>query len=202
MDTGKRKPIPAPTRKAVLLEAGYRCSNPTCHVPLLHTHHIDYVQNGGSDTEDNLIALCPNCHAMVHKNVIPEEAVRTWKTMLVAANSAWTKETLNSLLFLDTPLAESLYLTGDGLVRFSDLIVSGLADAEHVPWVGDEGVSVTIELPNAMPMLIPGSDMAKMAYKVTLTNRGKALVKAWKEGDLKNLLISVSQEPETDEEDS
>ena len=149
-----------------------------------------------------MIALCPNCHAMVHKNVIPEEAVRTWKTMLVAANSAWTKETLNSLLFLDTPLAESLYLTGDGLVRFSDLIVSGLADAEHVPWVGDEGVSVTIELPNAMPMLIPGSDMAKMAYKVTLTNRGKALVKAWKEGDLKNLLISVSQEPETDEEDS
>jgi len=185
-----RKAIPAEIRRAVLLEAGYSCANPTCHVPLLHAHHIDYVQNGGGDTEDNLIPLCPNCHSMVHNNVIPTEAVKTWKTMLVAANHAWTKETLNNLLFLDTELAESLYLTGDGVVRFSDLIVSSLAEAEHVAWVGDTSMVFTCTI--NIPMATPASEMTKLAYKVKLTTKGKALVDAWKKGDLKDLVKAMS----------
>ncbi|MDD4239586.1 MAG: HNH endonuclease signature motif containing protein [Desulfotomaculaceae bacterium] len=192
--------MPTATRRAVLLEAGYSCSNPTCHVPLLHAHHIDYVQNGGGNGEDNLIALCPNCHAMVHNKTIPVYAVRTWKTMLIAANHAWTKETLNNLLFLDTDLAESLYLTGDGVVRFSDLIVSGLAEAEHVSWVGDASCVFTVEL--SCPTAFPASEMTKSAYKMKLTARGKALVQAWKKGDLKNLQNAILQEKETTEEGS
>lgn len=195
-----RQAIPTATRRAVLLEAGDSCSNPTCHVPLLHAHHIDYVQTGGGNGEDNLIALCPNCHAMVHNKTIPVDAVRTWKTMLIAANHAWTKETLNNLLFRDTVLAESLYLTGDGVVRFSDLIVSGLAEAEHVTWVGDASCVFTFELP--YPQAFPASEMTKSAYKMKLTDRGRALVQAWKQGDLKNLQNAVSQENETTEEDS
>lgn len=201
MNATARQAIPIAVKKAVLLEAGYSCSNPTCHVPLLHAHHIDYVQNGGGSGEDNLIALCPNCHAMVHNGTIPDEAVRTWKTMLVAANHAWTKETLNNLLFLDTALASSLYLTGDGVVRFSDLIVSGLAEAEHVSWVGDTSNIFTISVPaQTVFPAIPASEMTKLAYKVKLTNKGKALVHAWKKGDLKNLLNAVSQGDETNEE--
>ena len=196
----QRQALPIATRSAVLLEAGYSCSNPTCHVPLLHAHHIDYVQNGGGDGDDNLIAFCPNCHAMVHNKTIPVDAVRTWKTMLIAANHAWTKETLNNLLFLDTDLAESLYLTGDGVVRFSDLIVSGLAEAEHVSWVGDASCVHTVVL--SYPTAFLASEMTKSAYKMKLTTRGKALVQAWKQGDLKNLQNAVSQEKETTEEDS
>ena len=145
MSRSPRKAISEATKRAVLLEVGYSCSHPTCHVPLLHAHHIEYVQNGGADVSENLIALCPNRHAMVHNKAIPLEAVQTWKTMLVEANHAWTKETLNNLLFLDTSLTESLYLTGDGIVRFSDLIVSGLAEAEHVSSVGDTSYVFTIK---------------------------------------------------------
>lgn len=34
--------------------------------PYLETHHIIWLSRGGSDTIDNTIALCPNCHARMH----------------------------------------------------------------------------------------------------------------------------------------
>lgn len=32
----------------------------------LHSHHIEYLSEGGKDIIDNCIAICPNCHAKVH----------------------------------------------------------------------------------------------------------------------------------------
>ena len=34
--------------------------------PYLEVHHIDYLANNGSDTIDNVAALCPNCHRKMH----------------------------------------------------------------------------------------------------------------------------------------
>lgn len=34
--------------------------------PYLHVHHIYELSDGGSDTPDTVIALCPNCHYRVH----------------------------------------------------------------------------------------------------------------------------------------
>lgn len=34
--------------------------------PFLHVHHIEFLADGGDDTIENSIALCPNCHAKVH----------------------------------------------------------------------------------------------------------------------------------------
>tara|TARA_R110002153_G_scaffold169494_2_gene322349 strand:- start:605 stop:1423 length:819 start_codon:yes stop_codon:yes gene_type:complete len=34
--------------------------------PYLEVHHIDYLANNGSDTVDNVAALCPNCHRKMH----------------------------------------------------------------------------------------------------------------------------------------
>ena len=35
--------------------------------PYLETHHIVWLSEGGEDTIDNTVALCPNCHARMHK---------------------------------------------------------------------------------------------------------------------------------------
>lgn len=35
-------------------------------IPFLECHHIDWISNGGSDTIDNTVALCPNCHRRMH----------------------------------------------------------------------------------------------------------------------------------------
>lgn len=34
--------------------------------PYLECHHVKYLSNGGSDTIDNAVALCPNCHRRIH----------------------------------------------------------------------------------------------------------------------------------------
>lgn len=34
--------------------------------PYLEVHHIDYLANGGSDTIENVAAICPNCHRKMH----------------------------------------------------------------------------------------------------------------------------------------
>ncbi|MFC6770744.1 HNH endonuclease [Halorubrum pallidum] len=34
--------------------------------PYLHAHHVHELSDGGSDTVDTVIALCPNCHYRVH----------------------------------------------------------------------------------------------------------------------------------------
>ncbi|MFC6754146.1 HNH endonuclease, partial [Halorubrum tibetense] len=34
--------------------------------PYLHAHHVQELGDGGSDTPETVIALCPNCHYRVH----------------------------------------------------------------------------------------------------------------------------------------
>ena len=34
--------------------------------PYLHAHHVHELSDGGSDTPESVIALCPNCHYRVH----------------------------------------------------------------------------------------------------------------------------------------
>jgi DNA-directed RNA polymerase subunit M/transcription elongation factor TFIIS len=34
--------------------------------PYLHAHHIHELSDGGSDTPDTVVALCPNCHYRIH----------------------------------------------------------------------------------------------------------------------------------------
>lgn len=34
--------------------------------PYLETHHIKWLSEGGSDTIDNTVAVCPNCHKKLH----------------------------------------------------------------------------------------------------------------------------------------
>lgn len=34
--------------------------------PFLEVHHIEWLANGGPDTVDNVVALCPNCHRKMH----------------------------------------------------------------------------------------------------------------------------------------
>lgn len=36
-------------------------------VPFLEVHHIQWLANGGPDTVDNVVALCPNCHRKMHR---------------------------------------------------------------------------------------------------------------------------------------
>lgn len=36
----------------------------------VHHHHVVFRSQGGADTPENLITLCPHCHARVHDGVL------------------------------------------------------------------------------------------------------------------------------------
>jgi hypothetical protein len=161
--------------------AGYKCANPTCrHILTLELHHIVWVKAGGKNDPDNLLALCPNCHALHTKGHLPETAIRTWKQLLVSLNST-NRVTADLLLVLfheeqrvdaledhpDIPLNLKMpfRFTGDGLPALSGLVTAGLL-----------GISKRFAGTNAL-----GSSMP--SFEVRLTTKGKHFVEAWLEGD-------------------
>jgi 5-methylcytosine-specific restriction endonuclease McrA len=57
--------IPTATRRAVYRREGYACA--LCERPdVIHIHHVRPRSLGGTNDMDNLIALCPVCHAIAH----------------------------------------------------------------------------------------------------------------------------------------
>ena len=37
------------------------------------THHKKWLSNGGEDTTENTVALCPNCHRKMHALNLPQD---------------------------------------------------------------------------------------------------------------------------------
>ena len=165
----KRINIPTSIRHEVLIEAGYRCSVPTCRTILaIDLHHIIEVAEGGGSERSNLLVLCPTCHALFHRNVISREAIRVWKGVIVALNEGFERDTKDKLLFLSMENRPKLY-SSDGVLYFTNLIAAGLAICGR-PRIETHVGSVV-------------ADMSKTTWPIELTERGKLLVEAWQKGD-------------------
>jgi hypothetical protein len=181
-----RKSVPEATRNLVLMEAGYKCANPICrHILTLELHHIVWVKDGGENTADNLLALCPNCHSLHTARHIPELAIRTWKQLLVSLNDA-SRVTADLLLVLyheerriesaedPTTVPPPFRFTGDGLPALSGLITSGIIEiSKRYLGAGMFGAS--------MP-----------SFNVKLTDKGKQFVQAWLEGDPRQVELALT----------
>lgn len=164
--TGKRKSLPVDVRKLVLHEAGYRCANPVCrHILTLDIHHLEYVSQGGQDTPDNLVALCPNCHSLHHHGTIPTESLRAWKMTLLTLNEAFDKRSIDILLALS--LLQSVDVTGDTVVNVAALIASRLVRVMGL------GQTFTMD----------GGSVPVGMYRLLLSEKGRLVIDAWKRGD-------------------
>tara|TARA_B110000091_G_scaffold116695_1_gene125822 strand:- start:119 stop:970 length:852 start_codon:yes stop_codon:yes gene_type:complete len=51
--------------------------------PYLEVHHIEYLANNGSDTIDNVAALCPNCHRKMHSLELDKDIEKLKKIALI-----------------------------------------------------------------------------------------------------------------------
>lgn len=157
----KRTSVPRADALAVLTEAGYRCAVPTCRTILaIDLHHIIEVSQNGTNDPSNLIALCPTCHALYHRGTIQKESISLWKAMLVALNEAFDRHAIDDLLFLYKLPSDKLMVSGDGVLKFSQLIAADLA-------------TFKLEVQNG-PFF---------TYQVRVTERGAALIEAWQKGD-------------------
>lgn len=77
-----RPHIPAELEREILVEAGHRCAIPTCRqIPV----QIDHIRDWAKVREhraENLIALCPNCHARKTRGEIDVKAMLRYKAQL------------------------------------------------------------------------------------------------------------------------
>lgn len=166
--SNRRKAIPLNVKLTVLHEAGYKCSNPVCrHVLTLDIHHLIYVSVGGPDKPENLLPLCPNCHALYHTGAIPDASVRSWKLLLLALNEAFDRRSVDVLLALDT-LGPIKRLTGDGVIGLAPLVAAGMVNIrDHWHETGSGS----------------GYQDSEPMYLAELSEKGKLLVDGWKKGD-------------------
>ena len=61
----------------VLHRDNYTCQKCKTKKGKLHTHHIIFRSNGGTDTPDNLITLCESCHSKLHKGKFVIKGVKS-----------------------------------------------------------------------------------------------------------------------------
>lgn len=164
----KRTSIPADVRHLVLHEAGYKCANPTCRQVLtVEIHHLDPVSDGGPNTPENLLALCPNCHSRHHAGHIPIASLRAWKFLLLALNEAFDRGTIDLLLALRT--LHNHYVTGDGVLQCAALVASGYVVVRPGQHDLQEGA--------------PRWDLGgPPLYTISLSERGEHFVDGWREG--------------------
>ncbi len=62
-----KKNISKPVRDKLLVDAMHRCCLCPEHNDIIDAHHIVQLSEGGPNTEDNLMAVCPTCHAKIHR---------------------------------------------------------------------------------------------------------------------------------------
>jgi hypothetical protein len=63
----KRTAIPKDVRNQVLVNAMHRCCLCPEHHDVVDLHHVILVSEGGPNTKENLMAVCPTCHAKIHR---------------------------------------------------------------------------------------------------------------------------------------
>lgn len=164
----KRRSISVDVRRLVLHEAGYKCANPVCRTILtLDVHHLVPVAQDGGDTPENLLALCPNCHALHHKGEIPGESIRAWKMLLLALNEAYDRKSVDLLLALDK--CGPVWTSGDGLVDYASLVAADLVEFRQLGTASQQ---------NWHP-----------PSHVSLTEKGRAFVDGWKRGDQQGAML-------------
>ena len=95
-----RPKIPAELERSVLLEAGHRCAIHTCRHINVVIHHIIPWAKCKEHEYENLIALCPNCHARADRGEIDRKSLRIYKANLRHAHDKFSQLELDLLFNL------------------------------------------------------------------------------------------------------
>lgn len=75
--------IRATVRDKLLVQVGHRCVRCLSDAPEVDVHHIVPVAAGGTNSEDNLVVLCPTCHRLVHRYNFSARQLREYKKQAI-----------------------------------------------------------------------------------------------------------------------
>ena len=71
-------------------------------------HHIVPVSEGGENTLDNIVLLCPNCHKSAHAGIIPKDELK--KHLKTIEDAEMEREALAHLTGIGTYMIDEIYL--------------------------------------------------------------------------------------------
>lgn len=167
-----RPALPTQLRRDLLIESGYRCAMPHCRETEIDIHHIVDYAKGGTDTFDNLIALCPNCHRRVTNGEVDQKAIRQIKVNLSVLSHRYSELEQRFLVQAARGGAKSGFaITLPGGL---DLMMMNLMEDGLVHRMPDGGAKLTWSQPE-----IPEFPMAVFYL---LTDKGAAFVQNWQGG--------------------
>ena len=101
-------PIQRSLEREVLVEAGHRCAIPQCRQIPIEIHHIVPWAICRTHEFENLIALCPTCHARARESSgrqgIDRPSLRRYKDNLAILNGRYNEHEKRLLsLFVEQP---------------------------------------------------------------------------------------------------
>lgn len=121
-----RPAIARQLERDVLVEAGHRCAIPACHQVPVEVAHIKPWRTVREHTFDNLIALCPTCHALYDKGEIDRKAMLQYKANLSVLNGRYGDLERRVLLyFAESSDRDSIYLAKGFDILLMYLIADG-----------------------------------------------------------------------------
>ncbi|WP_425302693.1 HNH endonuclease signature motif containing protein [Nocardia wallacei] len=161
----------------MLVEAGHRCAIPTCRQhPVEVDHIVDWAKVRRHDF-DNLIALCPTCHARKTKGDIDIQSMKQYKANLGVLTSRYGDLELRLL----RSLAEWVPgiprpMVSDGMVwMVADLRRDGVIELRQDGWFLPSGWR---DRPRPSKELIEQAAQLRARY-ASLTLKGIELVERW-----------------------
>lgn len=126
-----RPAIPRGLKRAVLIEAGHRCAIPKCPQTTVEIAHIKPWASVKKHTFENLIALCPTCHARYDRGEIDRPSMRQYKANLTLINSRYGDLEQRVLkIFADDPERESIWFSKSLEILIMYLLEDGLIDKD------------------------------------------------------------------------
>ena len=160
----QRPQIPSELKRQILFEAGHRCAIPTCRHSTTEIAHIVPWKDVKKHEYQNLIALCPNCHARADKGEIDRKSLRIYKRILQKLTDRYDRFEL--VILNELRLEKPVIMAGNML-----LLIKNLLDEELVSINTDicvKGVTYTVSIGN-----IP------LNVEILLTDKGRQFIDEW-----------------------
>lgn len=127
-----RPAMPAQRRREVLVEAGHRCAIPACKQIPVEVHHIDGDRT--NHAFENLIALCPTCHARADRGEIDRPSLRIYKTNLSLISERYGDLERRVLgFFVDHPDDDTAVLPRELNILMDYLVRDGIVERKYPP---------------------------------------------------------------------
>ena len=124
-----RPAIPAALKREVLVEAGHRCAIPRCQQVPVEIHHIESWATCRSHEFENLIALCPVCHARAEGHggqLIDKQSLRQYKANLSILSHRYSDYERRALTLFSEQPHRVLEFGDDADFYFMHLLRDGL----------------------------------------------------------------------------